>query len=334
MGPGTIARDRFDYVASMSDSWKRQTLINLVKVRYADAPVFLDVASVINSYSWEADLTAGAQLAPTGRGDTFLNVSSAGRYADRPTITYSPLSGEKFARSLMSPLPVTAILNLVQTGYPADGVLRLCVNSINGLDNEYGGPANPRSGTAQFHEVMVALRKAQGSGGFELRRKPSKENEAATMILRPTGEEAVLDSHRRIRELLRLDPREHEFEIVHGSLPSSARQIALETRSMMQVLIDLASYIDVPDADVSEGRVYALSRTAEQLRMYPPLLRIHSGAASPSQTHVAVRYRDHWFWIDDRDVHSKLAFNFLLLAFFLTETGSEQAAPIVTIPVR
>ena len=154
------------------------------------------------------------------------------------------------------------------------------------------------------------------------------------MILRPTGEEAVLDSHRRIRELLRLDPREREFEIVHGSLPASARQIALETRSMMQVLIDLASYIDVPDADVSEGRVYALSRTAEQLRMYPPLLRIHSGAASPSQTHVAVRYRDHWFWIDDRDVHSKLAFNFLLLAFFLTETGSEQAAPIVTIPVR
>ena len=182
MGPATIARDRFDYVASMSDSWKRQTLINLVKVRYADAPVFLDVASVINSYSWEADLTAGAQLAPTGRGDTFLNVSSAGRYADRPTITYAPLSGEKFARSLMSPLPVTAILNLVQTGYPADGVLRLCVNSINGLDNEYGGPANPRSGTAQFHEVMVALRKAQGSGGFELRRKPSKENEAATMM--------------------------------------------------------------------------------------------------------------------------------------------------------
>ena len=333
MGPGTIARDRFNYVSAMSDSWKRETLINLVKVRYADAPVFLDVASVINSYSWETDLSAAGQLAPTGRGDAFLNVTSAGRYADRPTITYSPLTGEKFARSLMSPLPLNAILNLVQTGYPADGVLRLCLNSINGLDNEFGGPANPRSGTMQFHELLLALRKAQAAGGFELRRK-TKENETAMMILRPSSEEAVVATHGRIRELLGLDPTEHEFEVVYGSLPSSSHEIALVTRSLMQVLIDLASYIEVPEVDVSEGRVYALTRTPEELRMYPPLLRIHSGTSSSGQAYLAVRYRDHWFWIDDRDVHSKLAFNFLLLAFFLTETGSEQAAPIVTIPVR
>jgi len=120
----------------------------------------------------------------------------------------------------------------------------------------------------------------------------------------------------------------HEFEIVHGSLPTSRHEIALETRSLMQILIDLGSYIEVPDVDVSEGRVYALTRTPDELRMFPPLLRIHSGASSSGQAYLAVRYREHWFWIDDRDVHSKLAFNFLLLAFFLTETGSEQAAPI------
>ena len=27
-------------------------------------------------------------------------------------------------------------------------------------------------------------------------------------------------------------------------------------------------------------------------------------------------YRNHWFWIDDRDVKSKVAFNFLMLAVF------------------
>jgi starvation-inducible outer membrane lipoprotein len=55
MGPPAIARDRFDYVSSISDSWKRQMLLNMLKVRYADAPVFMDIASVINSYSLEGD---------------------------------------------------------------------------------------------------------------------------------------------------------------------------------------------------------------------------------------------------------------------------------------
>ena len=50
IGPGTVTRDRFDYVTAISDSWKSQMLFNLVKLRYGDAPVFLDVASVINQY--------------------------------------------------------------------------------------------------------------------------------------------------------------------------------------------------------------------------------------------------------------------------------------------
>jgi hypothetical protein len=49
LGPAKVARDRFDYVEAISDSWKRQMLLNLLKVRYADAPVFLDVTSVISS---------------------------------------------------------------------------------------------------------------------------------------------------------------------------------------------------------------------------------------------------------------------------------------------
>jgi len=50
IGPGTVTRDRFDYPTAISESWKSQMLLNMVKLRYGDAPVFLDVASVINSY--------------------------------------------------------------------------------------------------------------------------------------------------------------------------------------------------------------------------------------------------------------------------------------------
>ena len=56
IGTGTITSDRFDYNAAISDSWKDQMLINLVKIRYGDSPVFLDIASVISQYSVEGEL--------------------------------------------------------------------------------------------------------------------------------------------------------------------------------------------------------------------------------------------------------------------------------------
>lgn len=35
VGPGTVNRDRFDYTMAISDSWKHQMLLNMVKIREA-----------------------------------------------------------------------------------------------------------------------------------------------------------------------------------------------------------------------------------------------------------------------------------------------------------
>ena len=51
IGPQSVARDRHLYAASLSDSWKEQTLLNIVKMRYLDPPVFVDVGNIVASYS-------------------------------------------------------------------------------------------------------------------------------------------------------------------------------------------------------------------------------------------------------------------------------------------
>jgi hypothetical protein len=58
IGPGTVTRDRFDYSSAVAESWKSQMLMNLVKLRYGDTPVFLDVGQIISGYTVEGTLSA------------------------------------------------------------------------------------------------------------------------------------------------------------------------------------------------------------------------------------------------------------------------------------
>jgi hypothetical protein len=334
IGPPTVVRDRFDYVSAISESWKRQTLLNLLKVRYADAPVFMDITSVISAYSVQGDISVGGQITPLGRaGDTFTSAGVGGQYSDKPTITYQPLSGDKFARSLMAPIPVAGVLALIQSGYPADLVLRICVNSINGLENAFGGAGNPRAGSPQFRELTTLLRQSQSAGGAGFRTKGTKDKQSVVMFFRPSTGEAEPFS-RSIRELLGLDPAARDFTVVYGSFPEPEGEIAILTRSILQVMIDLASQIDVPAADIAEGSVYGPQRSVEQQRMFPPLVTVLNGASPPERAYVSVRYRDQWFWIDDRDQQSKRTLTFLMMTFSLTESEPPQAAPVVTIPAR
>ena len=65
-----------------------------------------------------------------------------------------------------------------------------------------------------------------------------------------------------------------------------------------------------------------------------PMVRIQSGMERPETAFAATRYRDRWFWIDDRDLRSKSIFTFLMMLFSLFETGVAQQAPVITIPVN
>src|SRR4051812_2994625 len=93
IGPHTVTADRFDYTEAISTSWKQQMLVNIVKLRYGDTPVFLDVASVINQYSVEAQVDARfAWMNPQITTGDSQTVGGSAKYTDKPTITYTPLN--------------------------------------------------------------------------------------------------------------------------------------------------------------------------------------------------------------------------------------------------
>ena len=332
IGPSTIDRDRFDYVTAISESWKRQTLLNLVKTRYLDAPVFMDITSVINQYALESEINAGFNWSDLKT----QSLGGRGMYEDRPTITYSPLMGEKFARSLMMPIPIPAVLLLVQSGYPADYVVRICVQTINGLENLRSSPIAAQEADPEFCELSDLLRSLQKMDGMAIRSKSIDKKRAMVMVFRPPNNEVAAGNLKKVMELLDLDAEVREFRVVHGGFALNNKEIAILSRSLLQVMVEYAAYIDVPESDISEGRVYAAKQeSAETKAQFPPLTRVHNGTSKPDDAFVAVSYRDHWFWIDDRDIYSKAMFQFLMTLFSFTERGdSEQMAPVITVPTN
>jgi hypothetical protein len=343
MGPGSVTRDRFDYSASVGESWKTQMLLNLVKLRYGDIPVFMDVGQVVAGYSIQRSLAATASiptfyLGPAPNAQTTTFGAAAGiTYNDSPTITYTPLAGERFARSMMSNIPPQSVMNVLQAGFPVDVVLRLAVQSINGLDNrrvaggisrEHVRPADP-----EFYRLLEQLGRIQNSGDIGVRVPAGGKGDELTLVFRRKRSAAVDQAVHNVTILLGLDPTASEFRVVYGHVPKGNKEVALLSRSIFEVLLDISSSIAVPEAHVTERRVAATPEgDLGPQGTIPPLIRISSSAGPPEDAFVAIPYHGYWFSIDDRDPASKNLFSFILLLFTFVETGSKDVAPILTIP--
>jgi hypothetical protein len=329
MGPNTIPRDRFDYGAAIARSWKEQLLANLVRMRYVEAPTFVDVSSVINQYILEGEVSLGAGWNTSFNGDDTLNAGGAGRFSDRPTITYAPISGREFSVSLLTPVSPEAIFALVQAGWPPELIFRLTVRSVNGIDNAVAGPANRRRADPRFIEFLAAwgrLREARALG----LRKSTTESGAKILVYR-TG--AALDAEVQrdlefVHDTLGLDPDASEFTLSYGLVPANSADIAVLTMSMLELLNEMAWRAEVPPEHVEEGRTGPTYVTQEGLE---PLMLVHYAKERPAESYAAVRNRDYWFYLDDRDVGSKRTFAIMQILFSLTESGDAARGPVVTI---
>jgi hypothetical protein len=87
---------------------------------YADMLLFVEVASIVSSYTFERSVNVGGTLSSDRAVQgNFFSMGSNGKFTDRPTITYRPITGQQFNKSFMTPIPPKAILFLIQSGWTA-----------------------------------------------------------------------------------------------------------------------------------------------------------------------------------------------------------------------
>lgn len=338
IGPQTIARDRFNYSDSISESWKRQTLLNIVKLRYLDPPIFVDVGQIVAGYSLETGLSAGGSLPETtGLGGNTATFGGTARFTDRPTVTYTPLTGDKFLKAIMTPLPPESVFFTLESGWPADAIFFATVSRLNGLKNQEASLTGLANAEPRFLRAIELLRKIQLSDAVSMRIEQDAEKRNTTLVTIRSKDisEATLTDIRELRQLLGLAQDSTEFKLVYGAVAKNDHEIAMQTRSLLHIIGLMAAQVEVPPEHVKLGRatpgfVESDTPTAPAIR----LARILSSKSKPAGAYVAVPYRDHWFWIDDCDLKSKRIFAFMMLLFTLSETGQKESPPLITIPAQ
>jgi hypothetical protein len=337
LGPGTVRVDRADYSSSIADSWKQQTLLNIIKLRYLDTPVFVDVASVVAGYSLQAGVNVGGTISSANAiQGNFGALGAQGVYIDRPTITYTPLTGQKFLRGLITPIDPKNIFFMLQAGYAADFVLALTVESLNGVRNRSTVAGGVREADPEFVRVLQLLREVQMSGGFGMRVQENKDRTGTSVLFfrREGLPPEILAKAAEIRRLLNLPQSGQEFKLVYSPAAGGEGELGVGSRSMLQIMAAMASYTDVPEADVQEGRAVPTLRSPDSAGKDDPV-KIKCSKANPgADAFAAVHYHNQWFWVDDRDWRTKRAFTAVMFLFTMTQDSGEERLPLITIPAQ
>ena len=336
LGPKTVAVDRFDYSTAIADSWKQQTLLNIVKLRYMDLPVFVDVASIVAGYSLQTGVSInGVVSSQNAVQGNYGSIGGQAIYTDRPTITYVPLTGEKFLRGLITPIDPKHIFFMLQAGYAADFILGLTVESLNGVRNRSTAGGTVREADPDFIRVLQLLREVQVAGavGMRVEEDKAKNSTAVLFFRRDDISNPIAEKTTEIRRLLKLPADQQKYVLTYSPMRGADGELTVNSRSMLQIMGAFASYLDVPEAHLKDRRAMpTFESSASDGRK--DLVRIHSGKEKPAAAFAAVHYRDHWFWVDDSDLLTKRALTAIMFFFTLAETGAPEKLPLITIPAQ
>jgi hypothetical protein len=237
-----------------------------------------------------------------------------------------------------------AISSLGQSGWPVDLLLLTGIHRINKAENLAFAPVpapgeidrkqQVRNNLAKYEEfkrVIQIFLIMFDAEIIEVQQRADNPSELDLVIGKKIPPE-YQPLETEFRTILGLDPTQNRFRITARATGLQPDEISIQTRSLLATMLFLSKGVDVPKADLIEGR--ALSVSTELENPPAPLVPLHvkTSPTSPEQAFVAVQYRGDWFYVDDSDLRSQRTFTLLMFLFELQAPAGGGAAPLLTLP--
>jgi len=246
------------------------------------------------------------------------------------------MTGEKFLRGLITPIDPKSVFFLLQSGYSADFILGMAVESLNGVRNRSMTGGAVRDADPDFVQALALLREVQAAGAFGMRVEEDKVKGSTGVVFFRRGDVSadIAAKGAEIRRLLRLPAEQEKFVLTYSPARGADGELAVNSRSMLQIMQALASHVDVPEAHLRDHSAWPSTESASVPENSQHTVRIYSGKDKPAGAFAAARYRDHWFWVDNGDFRTKRALTVIMFIFTLADTGSPEKLPLITIPAQ
>ena len=336
-GPRALKNTHLAYNQVIANTLYQQMLLNLVRLKYRDASYFLQVGSVTASFSLGASLGLDAELDFDPGGD-LMKPNAGMSYSQNPTISYTPLQGEDFLKSVLTPISLEAILVMTQSGWSIERVFGICLERINNLENapRASGPTPGETPKYKnFKRMLVLLRQLQLAGLIEMGRDLNSSN--LVILLKPDPNyQNVLGE---LRSILGVTQQSNKFTISSDFLNAQEDEWDVRTRSISSVLFYLSQNVEIPEKHKEAGLVTVTkTEDGEEFNWDETpagtMFKVRSSKwIKPFNAFISVPYRGTWFYIADNDLQSKSTFKLLMQLFSLQAGQIKDAGPTLTLPV-
>jgi hypothetical protein len=328
-GPKRIATDSFNYNNAIGQAANEQMLLNLVRLHNFDVPVFLSVSSVLTQYVYSGQVGVEATTANSvGANADSAGINSRIIYIERPTITYTPLSGQEFAEQLLTPLSMETLFSLAQSGWPAELLLIMGLERLGPFKNLPIYTSHPKSEKSlnDFVEAIQIILKLSYDNAIEFRETNANNNSDKETLMLHFSNDASQQSKllwQKLKQKLNLKPSINKFRIVDKITNLHHNEILIRTRSLLALMSHLAQGVGTDTLNESENNIL-------YLKLLP--LNIQQSEENPPNTFVSVKYNNKWYYISQSDNKSKQIFGMLTYIYLLQAPKPHTSGPLITVP--
>jgi len=322
-GPQSLRAGRPAYNEAVQQTEAQQLLLNIVRQRYNDPVMFLDVTSISSGASRQLTTSFLGKFIPDGRNEYSPSVGAS--MTETPVIFYAPNTGDKFVKQMLTPVDLRSVALVLQAGWSIERVLLLAGESVNRLSNNAASP----EGLARFRQLAEALRELQRGGHLTFGMEAAKDGpQSVILVFAQTA--TALPAYRTACALMEVpcDGRALSLRQAFGGGGAESARAALATRSLISAMFFLAQGVDAPADHVRRGLV---ARTADSAVDREHLFHVRSAASEPDAV-VKVLYRGSWFYLAEDDRDSKTTFALMSLLVTLQAGDVAKVTPLISLP--
>ena len=346
VGPRALRSFQGAYNQALTMNQDEQLLQNIVRLRYRDNPVFMDVSEITQTNNVDNDGKLGFDKtvmdAARYTGKIVPNVGVVSK--NQSIIKFTQLKGKDFVQKLMTPIQLPIVMSLMESGWRPERVFNLCVERVNHLYNAQtaGGPTPQRAPEYKkfyrWTELLTCLYRAHR---IDFGEKPETNFSDLFMEFKESPEYTKEISE--FKALAGLDPAARMVKFKENFVDMGSSKLTVRCRTLLAMFFFLSQGVDVPQAEKdahlvtttlnADGSVFDWSEISSRL------MKVHFSEASsklrPEDAYVACRYRNKWFYIKDSDSESKATFLLMTQIFTLQSAANyKKTEPTLVIAGR